>query len=190
MDKENQNLLLKLARESIIENLSAKPSLTLEMLDKTKPQQLLAKEGAFVTLKRKVKDADGTYPLRGCIGNVFGNDPLYLTVYKLAKESAFGDPRFKSVTLKEMDEIRIEISVLSKPVAIKNHQQIVLGRDGVILTSGVQRSLFLPQVATEQGWTLSQLLQNLAMKAGLHPNAWDRSGCKLEVFQAKVFEEE
>jgi AmmeMemoRadiSam system protein A len=190
MDKENQNLLLKLARESIIENLSAKPSLTLEMLDKTKPKQLLTKEGAFVTLKKRVKEKDGTYPLRGCIGNVFGNEALYLTVYKLAKESAFGDPRFKSVTLKEMDEIRIEISVLSKPVAIKNHQQIVLGRDGVILTSGVQRSLFLPQVATEQGWTLSQLLQNLAMKAGLHPNAWDRSGCKLEVFQAKIFEEE
>jgi hypothetical protein len=87
MDKQNQELLLKLARESILENLSAKPSATLEFLDKEKIKELSGNEGAFVTLNKGEA-------LRGCIGNIIGTKPLYRLIYRLAKESAFGDYRY------------------------------------------------------------------------------------------------
>jgi AmmeMemoRadiSam system protein A len=182
VEKNNQKLLLKLARESILENLTAKGSPTLELLEQSKIKELCGNEGSFVTLR--IGDN-----LRGCIGNIIGEKPLYRQIYRLAKESAFGDPRFRALSLAEADQIKIEISILTVPKVIKNVDEIVLGRDGVILTSGFQRALFLPQVALEQEWDLETMLINLSLKANLQPTAWQQHSTKFEVFQATVFEE-
>lgn len=189
MNKENQQLLLKLARESILENLTATPSATLELLDKNRPKELTGKEGAFVTLRKKGLDSSDQRSLRGCIGNVIGHRPLYKTIYRLAKESAFGDVRFNGVTIEEMESLEIEISVLSPLKVVDSYSDIVVGQDGVLLTSGVHRSLFLPQVAVEQKWDLETLLTNLSLKAGLNPNGWENADCRFEVFQATIFGE-
>jgi AmmeMemoRadiSam system protein A len=189
MDKESQKLLLKLARESILENLTASPSPTLEFLDKNRPKDLIGKEGAFVTLRKKGLDSSDQRSLRGCIGNVIGKRPLYRTVYRLAKESAFGDVRFSGVTIDEMDNIEIEVSVLTPLQVVDSYSDIVVGQDGVLLTSGVHRSLFLPQVAVEQNWDLETMLTNLSLKAGLNPNGWENPDCRFEVFQATIFGE-
>ncbi len=180
-----KRLLLKLARESIEEKLSGKSSATLKELEENSPPSLSGEEGAFVTLKEVPGDN-----LRGCIGYIFGEKPLYKTVYRLAKESAFRDPRFRPLTLKELDKIKIEISILTLPKRVDNPQEIVVERDGVILTVGRKRALFLPQVAQDQGWSLDTLLSQLSLKAGLKSDGWRSPEAYFETFQAQVIEEE
>ncbi|MFA7371297.1 MAG: AmmeMemoRadiSam system protein A [Sphaerochaetaceae bacterium] len=181
MDKR---ILLTLARESIEEDLKQTKSKTLEILREASPPEVMRKEGAFVTLNR-VK----TGQLRGCIGNIVGDSPLYQTVYRLAKESAFRDPRFSPLTADELEDITIEISVLTEPQVVQSYAEIVVGRDGVILSQGRRRALFLPQVATEQGWSLPTMLTQLAQKAGLAGDAWKKEGVTFEVFQAEILKE-
>lgn len=182
MDKK---ILLLLARESIEEKLLHCPSKTLKELEKNPPPQLMGEEGAFVTLK-EVPSGN----LRGCIGNIFGEGPLYKTVYRLAKESAFHDPRFRPLTAKELSKIKIEVSILTPPKRVEGPQEINVGRDGVILTLGRRRALFLPQVAQEEGWDRETLLRHLSLKAGLAPDGWLAKGVTFETFQAEVIEEE
>lgn len=189
MTREGQKILLSIARESIMEALTGKPSPTLARVDANPIKEISGAEGAFVTLKQRgVSPKEGA--LRGCIGNIIGQKPLYRMIYRLAQESAFHDPRFPRVRLEEMDHLRIEISVLTVPRPVSGPQEIVIGRDGVILTCGHHRAVFLPQVAVEQGWDLEQMLSHLAMKAGVYPTAWKHGDCSFEVFQAEVFEEE
>jgi uncharacterized protein (TIGR00296 family) len=92
------------------------------------------------------------------------------------------------VTAQEEPELHIEISVLTNPKRIERWQDIVIGRDGVILTKGWAKSVFLPQVAPEQGWNLKQMLEHLSMKAGLPANGY-LEGATFEIFQAQVFSE-
>ena len=110
-------------------------------------------------------------------------------MYRLAQESAFHDPRFPPLRNEELPQIKIEISILSVPYGVKGPDEIVVGRDGVLLTCNRHRAVFLPQVATEQGWDLETMLNHLAMKAGLYPTAWQQKECMFEVFQAEIFEE-
>ncbi|MCM8815459.1 MAG: AmmeMemoRadiSam system protein A, partial [Candidatus Omnitrophica bacterium] len=111
-------------------------------------------------------------------------------VRDMAIESATGDPRFLPVSLKELKEIEIEISVLTVPVRVSSPDEIVLGRDGVIVKKGFRQGVFLPQVADETGWTKEQFLSALcAHKAGLDPDAWKNPDTELYIFQAEVFSE-
>lgn len=137
--------------------------------------------GAFVTL---TKYGD----LRGCIGYVEPETPLYNTVVAAAKAAAFKDTRFLPVTSEEMEDIEIEISVLKPPEPVKSWRAIEIGRHGVILSKHGRRALFLPHVATERNWDLPTTLAHLAMKAGLQPDDW-REGASFEVFEAEVFGE-
>lgn len=190
MNEENRNVLLAIARESIMEKLTAKPSSTLASVESDPPETLVGSEGAFVTLKRRAVPVGVPGSLRGCIGNILGQAPLYRLVHRLAKESAFGDPRFPPVHLQEMIGLRIELSVLTVPQVVEGPHQIVLGEDGVLLTCGYHRAVFLPQVALEQGWDRDEMLNHLALKAGLAASAWRQQDCRFETFQAEIFEEE
>jgi AmmeMemoRadiSam system protein B/AmmeMemoRadiSam system protein A len=136
---------------------------------------------AFVTLK---KQGD----LRGCIGDVLPRQPLYQSVIENAINAAVNDPRFMPVTRSELKGLTIEISALTVPQPVQSADQIRLGTDGIILSKAGSRALFLPQVATEQGWTVQQTLTELSRKAGLPPDAW-REGASFQVFQAEVFGE-
>ena len=183
MDSMVQKTLLELAREAIQSTLLHEPMLLYERLKNENRPPYTLEVGLFVTLKTK----DGA--LRGCIGNLWGRGPLYQEVPTLARQSAFSDPRFHPVKEDELPQLLIEISLLGKMQSIDDWSAIRLGIDGVLLTHGYHRSVFLPQVATEQGWDLPTFLSNLSSKAGLWPNAYLDSACHFEVFQAEVFGE-
>lgn len=183
MDGMVQKTLLEIAREAIQSALLGEPTPLADRLKDENRTPYTLELGLFVTLKTK----GGA--LRGCIGNLWGRGPLYQEVPSLALQAAFSDPRFHPVAKDELASLLIEISLLSSMQSIDDWSAIRLGRDGVLLTHGYHRSVFLPQVATEQGWDLPTFLSNLSTKAGLWPNAYLDAACHFEVFQAEVFGE-
>ena len=183
-----QTLLLALAREAIESSLGLVSTEVFDAIKKSTSPLYQQKRGLFVTLKKK--EGENSYALRGCIGNLIGVSTLVESVSALAREAAFHDPRFPAVHLDELDEFIIEISVLSTPERIRSYEDIRIGIDGVILSKGYNRAVFLPQVAPEQGWNTEEVLEHLCMKAGLSFSAWKDPACELEVFQAEVFSEE
>lgn len=179
LDKDQQKRLLSIARQTIDTYLAndKKPDIT-----ETDP--LLNEEmGLFVTLHKHGQ-------LRGCIGNIIGHQPLWQGVVDMAIAASTQDPRFPVVSQAEMDDIDIEISVLTPPEKIDNPYEIQLGTHGVIVQSSYRSGVFLPQVATETGWSLEEFMDNLcAHKAGLEPQAWKTGECEILVFKAQVFGE-
>jgi len=173
-----RKVLLDLARETINRYLTTE---TMPLL-RGYSSYVTFPSGAFVTLNKHGR-------LRGCIGHMIDDTPLNRTVGLMAMQAAFHDRRFQPVTLDELDDIEIEISVLTPYELIDEPDDIVLGRDGIVLRKNGRSSVYLPQVAPEQGWTLEETLNHLSMKAGLPQDAW-RSGAQLLTFQAEVFSEE
>lgn len=136
--------------------------------------------GAFVCLHTG-KD------LRGCIGMIEGRKPLWETVRDMAVEAAFGDPRFCALSLEELDQVHIEISVLTPLRRINDPSEIEIGKHGLVIRKGYRSGLLLPQVAVEHGWNRRQFLEWTCRKAGLPPNAWKEGGVEISVFSADVF---
>jgi hypothetical protein len=178
---EDKEQLLALARRSIDYALQHRQVPQEENLDVKISEQMKAVGAAFVTLKK-----DGH--LRGCIGDIFPRQPLYKSVIGNAVNAGFNDRRFMPVTAGECDEITIEISALTAPQAIASPEEIRPGVDGVVLNKDGHSAVFLPQVAQEQGWGVSEMLANLSLKAGLPVDAW-KDGARFLVFQAVVFGE-
>ena len=106
----------------------------------------------------------------------------------MAFAAAFHDRRFRPVTLEELPRLSIEISVLTPVQRVGSPGEIRVGRDGVLLEKDGRQAVFLPQVATEQGWGRDEMLDQLCRKAGLPPGSW-RDGARISVFQAEVFRE-
>ncbi len=177
---EQKRTLMEIAKKTIHQYIT---SGTIPQFHITDPR-LQEKEGAFVTLKEYGR-------LRGCIGHIIGDQPLYQTVRDMAIAAATQDPRFRPVTKDELDKLEIEISVLSRPRRIKNIDEIQLGKHGVIVSQGLfHKGIFLPQVATETGWNKEEFLSNLcAHKAGLPADAWKDPKTVIEIFTADVFSE-
>jgi uncharacterized protein len=135
-----------------------------------------ARPGLFVTL-RIAGD------LRGCIGVITTEAPLRETLPRVTLEAAFEDHRFRPLTPEELPRCTIEHSLLTVPAAVSDPTAIELGVDGIILTLGRRRALYLPEVATEQGWDRAQTLGSLSRKAGLPVDAWRDPAARFEVFQ-------
>jgi len=181
--RDEQKILLKIARETIRYYLETDRIPDERRFKEELTEKLLEKRAAFVTLTIKGR-------LRGCVGEIFPSNPLYISVMKGALNAAFYDSRFMPLFSKnEFEKIHIEISILSLPQEIESYKEIVLGRDGIILQKRNHQALFLPQVAVEQNWNLEETLSHLALKAGLGADEW-RSGCSFKVFQAEVFGED
>jgi MEMO1 family protein len=179
LKKDQRKKLLEIARNSIESYLKHGKKLELNESDPLLSQEM----GSFVTLHEAGQ-------LRGCIGNMVGTQPLYLTVRDMAIEAATGDPRFSSVKLSELKNIEIEISVLSPLEKVDSAEKIELGKHGVIVKRGFNSGVFLPQVATETGWTKEEFLSHLcSQKAGLSPNAWKDKSTEMYIFTAEVFSE-
>ena len=100
-----------------------------------------------------------------------------------------GDSRFEPVRPNELDQLSVEISLLSPPRAIASTDDLVLGRDGLVLIKGDKSAVLLPEVATDEGWDRDELLDQLRLKAGLDRDAW-RQGAGLFVFRTIVIKEE
>ena len=181
LDAEEQATLLSFARETIAATLAKKdlPVLPPEKLT----ERLKKKQGAFVTIHVK-----SPHQLRGCVGTIQATKPLYKDVQENAINAGTRDRRFKPMTLDELDNVEIEISVLSEKKRVDNYKDIVLGTHGIILRKGRGGALYLPQVPWEAGWEIEETLSHLAQKAGLNPDAW-KKGTTFEVFTAQVFGE-
>lgn len=176
---EQRKKMLKLARDSIMFYLKEGRPMPVKEDD-----PILNKEmGAFVTLHKHGQ-------LRGCIGNMMGRGPFYLTVRDMAIEAATGDPRFAPVTLDEMNDVDVEISALSPMQRITDPDEIEVGKHGVMVRSGFQSGVYLPQVATETGWNREQFMNSLCgHKAGMASDAWKKGQCEIYIFTAEVFGE-
>lgn len=178
LQDSGKEFLLSTARRAITAKASG------ELFDSTAhdiPASFLEKRGVFVTLHKKGR-------LRGCIGFTKAISPLYEAVISASLNAAFKDPRFSPVTTEELEQIEIEISILTPPVPIDQWEDIRLGTHGVILKKHGLQALFLPQVAIEQKWDLPTTLSQLSLKAGLKSDDW-QEGAKFEVFKTIVFKE-
>jgi MEMO1 family protein len=169
--------LLAFARKTIYQRLTTK----MVPLPRNLPARMLFHQGAFVTLKKNGE-------LRGCIGQMSSNYELGKTVGAMASYAAFKDSRFPPVQESELNHIEIEISILSPMASIKTSEDIIIGRDGVLMTKGSTSAVFLPQVAVENNWNRTETLDNLCLKAGLSRGCWKRDA-EFKVFQADVFSE-
>ncbi len=180
LSTREKRYLLDLARANIRSHLFQGKALTVSESDV--PDGCRQHCGVFVTLKKSGE-------LRGCIGIITGIAPLYQSVIECSYSSAFRDPRFEPLARSEINDVSIEISVLTEPHAVRSPEEIVVGRDGIIIEMGGHRGLLLPQVAIEYGWTREEFLVHACRKAGLPDNAW-RSGATIYTFQALVFGED
>lgn len=179
LNNQQRKRLLGIARQSIEEYLK-----TNKKPDISETDPVLNKEmGVFVTLHKHSE-------LRGCIGNLIGRQPLYLTVRDMAVEAAVDDPRFPPLELSELKDIEIEISVLSPLERVDSAERIELGKHGVLIKKDFRSGVFLPQVAQETGWSREEFLSYLcAHKAGLPKDAWKDKSTEIYVFTAEVFSE-
>lgn len=136
--------------------------------------------GSFVTITMSGN-------LRGCIGTIIGREPLWQNVWNMARQAAFNDPRFPPLTEREWSKCAYEISVLDDPAICPDPSEIVIGRDGLILSMYGKTGVFLPQVPVEQHWDLQEYLENLCRKAGLPSKSWQNAAARLYWYQALVF---
>jgi len=182
ISEQEQKILLADARESIAAELEGRrPRYSRETA--MGAESALGKPcGAFVTL-HKGKN------LRGCIGRMTASLPLEETVRVMAKEAAFGDPRFPPLGANELAQCHIEISALSPMELCANPRSVKVGVHGLYLTRNGRSGVLLPQVPLEQGWDLDQYLEYICIKAGLPPGSYEAPDAQLFTFTAIVFGE-
>lgn len=179
MNEAQQKELLRVARDTVRAVVTGRPL--------PKPQSddpvLTAPCGCFVTLKNHQR-------LRGCIGQFTSDKPLIELVVDMAKASASSDPRFLGdpITARELEELDVEISVLSPLEKTDDPLRLRLGIDGIYIRRGSSSGCFLPQVATETGWSKEEFLSYCCShKAGLQPDAWRDPKTQIFLFTAEVF---
>lgn len=174
LSDEDKKQLLKIARSSI------KARLKKEKYSPPGIPSLETEKGAFVTLK-----IDGY--LRGCIGLIKVNRPLYETIAEMAVAAAFEDPRFPPLTDDDFENLEYEISVLSPLERVHDFNKIKVGQDGLMIKMDLNSGLLLPQVATDNDWNITQFLEQTCLKAGLPKNSYKEKTAEVYKFSAEVF---
>jgi|SRR3989304_1740776 len=185
LTKTEGETAVRLARRAMEECLRNK----IKIMPDNLPSLFKEKRGVFVTLNKKKTIKE----LRGCIGRPYPILPLGEAIIVSVINAAREDPRFDPVEPGEMDELLIEVTVLTLPRKIKAKprdipDKIKIGRDGLIIATGRCQGLLLPQVAVEHGFDCSEFLCQTSMKAGLMPDAW-LNGADVYSFQGQIFEE-
>ncbi len=184
LTKKQGQALVQLARKTIWERLGLDgkdPEIEVE-----KEKALQTHSGTFVTLS-----LNGT--LRGCIGSLTADEPIFTSVRRNAVNAAFHDPRFPPLTAEEASTIDIEVSILTEPQPLEyDSPQDLLEKicpeiDGVIIKKGLYRATFLPQV-WEQLPDRKEFLSHLCNKAGLAPNCWEENELQVYTYQVQYFE--
>jgi len=176
LEERDKKLLLKIARDTLQNTLNNKKSVEF---DDNISEILKTKTGAFVTLKNRGN-------LRGCVGQFLPNIPLFKVVKQMAISAAKYDTRFAPVSYDELDDIEIEISVLSPLQKIKDISEIVIGRDGIYIIKNEKSGTLLPQVAVEQNWNVQKFVEYCSQyKTGIGKDGWKNA--ELFIYQAIVF---
>lgn len=179
LTEEHGQLLLDIARKTILHYLNTRETLSIT----DAPPEFKEKRGIFVTLKKH-----GT--LRGCIGYPEPVYPLLEALLDAAVSAAVRDPRFPPVTAPEMDDIDIEVTVLTQPEEIApDPKNVNIGEDGLIAEKGVFKGILLPQVPVEWEWDAEEFLCQVCIKAGLPPDCWLDTKTTLYKFQGQIFAE-
>ena len=179
MDDKQKQTILKVARDTVEAVISRRPVVKPTSDDPA----LNVTGGCFVTLKNHER-------LRGCIGQFISEEPLIELIAEMARASATSDTRFLAnpITAGELNQLDIEISVLSPLKRTDNPLSLRLGIDGIYIKKGYASGCFLPQVATETGWDKEEFLSYCcAHKAGLTPDAWRDPETEVYLFTAEVF---
>ncbi|MFZ4116425.1 MAG: AmmeMemoRadiSam system protein A [Chthoniobacterales bacterium] len=186
-EKEKKMLLL-LARRALEEYVKHHHILTVQELDLVMTPALEEPRGVFVTLYQQWNTLPKT--LRGCIGTIPPLRPLYQGVIANAINAASRDARFLPVREEELQELVVEINVLTPPHLIDSYHSIRLGEDGIILSQGSRQAVFLPAVPLEWKWSLEETLRQLSKKADLPENSWQDDVTQFQVFQSEAFSEQ
>jgi len=179
-------MLVKTARAVVTEFLKTKNKMKL---DKDFEESFSSNAGVFVTLNHQSN-------LRGCIGYPLPDKKLYNALEEAAISAATEDPRFPSVAFEELDQITFEVSILTPPqeIEVSDPQEypskIKVGRDGLIVKSGFNSGLLLPQVPKEYGWNEEEFLGHTCEKAGLSKEQWKEKDTKILKFEGIVFKEQ
>lgn len=182
--------LLRLARQTIAAYVTTGDTTPYET-DDPWLQRLAA---VFVTLRVRPAPGQVALPgeeqgeLRGCIGQVEAELPLYLAVQSAAVKAATVDPRFYPVQPEELDTLLIEISILSAMRPVRDLDDIAIGRDGLLISGSGRRGLLLPEVPVHFDWDQAEFVRNLCHKAGLPTDAWP-ARARLYAFTTDSFEE-
>jgi AmmeMemoRadiSam system protein A len=173
-DADHQSLL-RLARQVVVEAVS------LGRIPDAIPNQGVFAErcGVFVTLRRQ-------HRLQGCIGVVEADEPLGQSLIRCAASAALQDPRFAPLRPEELDELEIEISLLSPPGPI-DPGLIEIGHHGLLVSRGAQRGILLPQVAIEHKLTREEFLDEVCRKAQLPRQSWRDPETQVLGFTCEVF---
>ena len=177
LNEEEKKELKEIARMALYEAVVNDKRI---QLDKDKLSPKFAQHlGAFVTLSRNAK-------LRGCIGRFEPNQPLYEVIIEMAISASRYDTRFTPVTQDELEEIAIEISVLTPRKQVNSLDEVIIGKHGIYVEYGSKNGTYLPQVATDLGWDKEQFFKSCCEdKAGIDPvNCKD---AKLYIYEAIVF---
>lgn len=184
MNKKQGEFLVRLARSAINDYFLGK---------ETKPELadwLNEKRGVFVTLRTYPEEA-----LRGCIGYPYPVKPLWKAVIDSAISAATSDPRFFPLSLDELDNITIEVTVLTPPKELtcsplERPRHIIVGKHGLIVERGMYSGLLLPQVPAEVGWrTPEEFLDGTCQKAGLPNGCWKDRETRVYIFEGEIFRE-
>ncbi len=179
LDQKEKDGLVALARKSVE---TAVRTTTLYEPPAPESSALQQERGAFVTLKEKGQ-------LRGCIGLITPQKPLYLTVRDAAASAALEDPRFPAVNASELPLLEYEVSVLTPFHRVYDVKDVHVGRDGLLMIQGRRQGVLLPQVPVEQGWDRKTFLDEACLKAGLPEKAWQEEATDIFAFSAIVFQE-
>ena len=186
LSDEDGEFLVKTARKVVTEFLKNNKKIKF---DEENEKKFSFNSGIFVTLN----NPEG---LRGCIGYPLPNKKLSNALVDSAISAATEDPRFPSVDSNELDKIIFEVTVLTPPVEIKVNDpleypsKIKVGRDGLIVKSGSNSGLLLPQVPKEYGWNEEQFLDHTCEKAGVPKEYWKEKETKILKFEGIVFKEQ
>lgn len=175
--------LVKLARQAIEKYIIE--GIKIESPQNT-PEKLRKPGMAFVTIEKFGEKKE----LRGCIGFLQPITPLVKTVINASIAAATEDPRFPPLTKDELDNIVVEVSILSLPRPIKNIEEITIGRHGLVISRGIHSGTLLPQVPVEYCWDRETFLAECCIKAGLDPDCWLDSKTRVYVYESVVFYEE
>ena len=177
LSAEEKKILLEASRNSIKSVFTGEK---IEEPDYVKHPVFNIHAGAFVTLMQF-----GT--LRGCIGYIISDQPLWQTVCEAAVHASQNDPRFPPVRQSEIKNLEIEISILSEPFPLKSYDEIEIGKHGLILSEKGRRGLLLPQVPIEHHMNRDQYLDAICQKSGFPAGYWRGKFLNLSSFTATIF---
>ena len=175
----SQKLILDIARTSIKAKMDRSISVSFDIDDPV----LLSYCGVFISLYKRGQ-------LRGCIGTITSDQPLYKLVTEMAVAAATRDPRFPPVRADEIGDLEIELSVLTPLEPVVDITEIEIGRHGLYITQGQQSGLLLPQVAVTHHLDRLSFLAQTCLKADLPTDAWQSEQTQIYRFSAEVFGEQ